>query len=64
MCVVILPACMSLCVPRVYSVCGGQKRASSPHELALQMLVSYHVDAENWRVLCKNNVFLIEDPSL
>jgi hypothetical protein len=37
----------------VPSALGGQKRASDPLELELQMVVSHNVAAGNW-VLCKS----------
>ena len=48
--------CMYICVPYICVIAfGGQKRVG-PLELELQMVVSYHVGAENqtW-VFCKSS---------
>jgi hypothetical protein len=39
-------ASMYTCVSYAYAgTCGGQRRASNPLKLALQMIMSYHVGA-------------------
>lgn len=44
----ILTACVRVCArARVHRVCRGQKRASGPVELELQVVVTHHVSAEN-----------------
>lgn len=40
-------ACMHICAPCVFSVLGGQKKASDPLELELQTDVSYQVRESN-----------------
>ena len=42
MCMGVLPAWMSMCIC-IPSACGGQKRASDPLVLELQMLMKIHV---------------------
>ena len=50
-------AYMSICVPHVYSVCGGQKWVLNPLGQEFQMVVNFHVGSENWiQVLWKSTV--------
>jgi hypothetical protein len=46
MCMSVLPACIYVCVPRVYSAYGW-KRASDHLDLELQMVENYHLGAGN-----------------
>lgn len=47
---------MYVSVPCVWSAFGGQKRASDPLELKLQMVVRHYVGAGNWTLVhCKSS---------
>lgn len=58
--------CMNVCEPHTCHVHGGQKRASDPPELELEMATSHHLGAVNpIRILCKNHsVFSTAESSL
>lgn len=45
MCMVVSPACMSVCAPCACNACGGQKAASDPLELELPTIVNRDEDA-------------------